>query len=471
MTLGRWFRIPRQRRQPYLALSITVLLVLLVVKPLLGPSYSQPPRHFRALEQRCEGWPESKAGCANPFGEKVFISISLYDGGGRLAGGPWGEALLALIHLIGPDNVFLSIYESDSGPEGGGALESLKNRLSCRHSVVSEQQASLDGLPSVRLPDGSMRIKRIAFLAAMRNRALRPLDTFAAGDTRYDKVLFMNDVIYRPMDAAQLLFSTNLGHDGRTRYLTACGLDYLNPAVYYDTFATRDSEGYSIGVPLFPIFTRSGKAGSRAAMLAGKDVVPVKSCWGGIVAADARHIQNTNGSLEAVDFTIDPANPKSVTAPVRFRHEPELFLDACECCLFLADLAHVAKQESISPDETGVFVNPHVRVAYQHEKLAWVDWLRKWERLFALPQAMLSPLIPLPRRNPYRPVQEGQDFEEEIWVGEGDAGRWELVPRKGRTGLFCSIRSMQVIRTRDETNTKNWEGLALPPGQTLPFPK
>lgn len=106
-------------------------------------------------------------------------------------------------------------------------------------------------MPKVTLPDGTERIKRIAYSAEVRNQALQPLEE---SDIVYDKILFRDDVLFDPIDAAQLLFSTNVnehGH-GKASYHAACAVDFINPFMFYDTFATRDIEGYSMSVPFFP---------------------------------------------------------------------------------------------------------------------------------------------------------------------------------------------------------------------------
>ncbi len=126
-------------------------------------------------------------------------------------------------------------------------------------------------------------MKRIAFLAEVRNRALRPLE--ADPTTRYDKLLFINDVFFNPIDAVQLLFSTNVGSSGRAEYGAACAVDFINAFKFYDRFATRDFEGYTMGIPFFPWFTDAGEAVSRRDVLEGKDAVRVRACWGGMTGA------------------------------------------------------------------------------------------------------------------------------------------------------------------------------------------
>lgn len=456
----------------YLLFAVCALLVF---TPIFAPSYLRPPLHYRQLASRCEG-ASAEPGCANPFNEKVYISVSLYDKAGHLANGAWGKAVMEVIHLIGEDNVFLSIYENDSGPEGAKALESLKEKLRCRHKIVNEAHVSLTDFPAIRMPDGSDRVKRLAYLSEMRNRALRPIDTFdeELGIVKYDKILFLNDIAFHPIDAAHLLFSTNVGPDGKTHYLSTCGLDYANPFLFYDLYAQRDAEGFSNGLPIFPIFSSAGQGISRAAMLAQKDAVPVTSCWGGIVAMQAKYVQNLNKTLPNPGFqkigshVIDPANPQNVTSPVRFRYEPEVFYDACECCLFLADVSQVARKEDAK--ELGVFVNPYVRVAYEYDALKWIPWIQRWERLFSIPQLILNPILHLPTHNPYRSIAEGDGFIEEIWAGEGTKAHWQLVQREARNALFCGVREMQLIEQGERTEDKNWENTRMPYGQTLNFP-
>ncbi|KAI1501378.1 cryptococcal mannosyltransferase 1-domain-containing protein [Biscogniauxia marginata] len=468
-------------RQPGRALFAVIkylfltLCVLFVGPPILFPSYTRPPPHYRDLESRCHG-AFAVPGCANLFKEQVFISVSLYDADGKLARGQWSKNLLELIHLIGHKNVFLSIYENDSGPEGASALESLKMRLRCRYSIVNDPHVNMTDFPTLALPDDSVRVKRLAYMSEMRNRALRPLDRFDpdTGVTQYDKIMFMNDVSFRPLEAAHLLFSTNAGPDGRAHYLSACALDYHTPFLFYDLYATRDAEGFSAGLPIFPIFSNEGHGLSRVAMLAQSDAVPVSACWSGMVAMQAKFVQNLNEFLPNPHFqdignhVIDPSSPREVTPPVRFRYEPDLFFDACECCLFLADIAQIARKENAQ--ELGVYVNPYVRVAYTDRVLAWLSWVKKWERLFIIPHAIGTPLISLPTHNPYRAVQEGDGFLEEIWIGKRRAGRWVLVPRVARNGLFCGVREFQTIRLDEHKNDINWENIKIPAGQILHYP-
>ncbi|CAK7242462.1 MAG: hypothetical protein STHCBS139747_003956 [Sporothrix thermara] len=504
LVAGCFYRRRSERRILGLVLkaALAFTVTLLVLTPFLAPSYLHPPAHYSRLAARCkavydepDNTIDGTHGCANMFDEKVFISVSLYDKDGHLAAGEWGRSLLELVRLLGPSNVFVSIYENDSGRRGATALEHLRRLLPCRNAVVYDYDVPLDLFPNITLPDGTQHTKRLAYLAEMRNRALRPLDTLdAVNGIIFDRVLFLNDIAFRPLDAAQLLFSTNVVNivgsrgGGRAQYLAACALDYKTPLVFYDRYAQRDAEGFSNGLPIFPIFSRAGQGLSRADMLAQTDAVRVQSCWGGMVAMDARYIQHRNTSLPTPDFqavghhVVDPVHPTGAAAPVRFRHEPEVFFDASECCLLLADVAEAARRVGVASvsgvagvagvadaaDAAAVFVNPYVRVAYDSTTLHRLRIVQYWERLFVLPQALISYWTGLPMHNPYRQVRAGDAFVEEVWNSQAQS--WSLETRTGRNGLFCGVREMQIIDERPRTEDKNWASVAIPLGQALDFP-
>lgn len=477
------------RRYPLLFTLIKYLLAaiiaILIATPVFAPSYTTAPSHYRKLVSRCSGSAPTQDGCANVFNEKVFISVSLYDKDGHLADGLWARTVLELIQIIGRQNVFISIYENDSGPEGAKALEKFKQNLPCRYKIVNDAHVPVEDFPTIRMPNGQDRVKRIPYLSEMRNRALRPLDKFdeqELGFKSFDKILFLNDIVFNPIDAANLLFSTNLGLDGRSRYLSACALDFIQPAVFYDLYAQRDAEGYSGGLPIFPFFSNEGLGISRAAVLGQSDAVPVKSCWGGMVAMQAKYVQNLSPLLPSPDFqqigshVIDPNAPTNITGPVRFRSEPEIFFDACECCLFLADVTEVA--ESQGAEELGTYVNPYIRVAYSQNIYRWLSLARRWERLLTVPQWVLTKFVSLPTHNPHRTVRQGEKFIEEVWAGAEpgsetngqETGHWKLVERIGRSGMFCGVREMQLISQGERSDDVNWGNVKMPAGQMLEFP-
>jgi hypothetical protein len=445
--------------------------------------------------------------------ETVYIAANIIDG--DLINGRWGKSLLELVDLIGKDRVFVSIY---GGPTG--ALKDLEAKLPCEKSIVSQDvdPIPLNEIPHTELPTGEYRIKRIAYLAEVRNKALAPLDTLTK---KYDRVLFINDVFFSPMDAARLLWGTNLNSDGKAEYKAVCGTDFVTSWKYYDTFATRDLEGYSIGVPIFPWFAGEGDAVSRKDVLAGKDAVRVKSCWGGIVAFDGRYLQR---DLKGLSLSAEPdQHPKTAsrsdaieppTLPLRFRSEPEPFVDSSECCLIHADIMALPTFPSISAASKkeswgdGIFMNPFVRVAYDAKSYSHIWIAKRFERLFSLPQGIINKLAHMPVFNPRRTEIEGQVIQDRLWISSeighdehfvadfGDAdntwqganvakretigtskgkefwdgeGHYIDYDRVANRGGYCGVRQLLVLKEGHlDDGEGNWDNLkdVVPPLET-----
>jgi hypothetical protein len=119
-----------------IALGLGLHLFCSLAKGIFCPSYSRPPRHYQDLETRIQG--NQSPGRGNVNNETVFIAANIIKA--DLISGTWGDSLVSLIDLLGPENVFLSIYENDSGVRTEQALEELRTRVKCeyRHCFVAE---------------------------------------------------------------------------------------------------------------------------------------------------------------------------------------------------------------------------------------------------------------------------------------------------------------------------------------------
>lgn len=441
---------------------------LIFLTAILKPSYTQLPTHYQLLKTQISE--SNKDGRGNLENQKIFIATSIFDRSGELATGAWGNAVLNLIDILGNENVFLSVYENDGGVKAQTALKELENKLHCSHNLNFEEHLPLENLPHITLPNGSSRIKRIAFLAEVRNKALLPLEE--PSSTRYDKILFLNDVIFDPVDAAQLLFSTHADEHGKASYIAACAVDFINPFKFYDTFATRDLEGYSMGVPFFPWYSSAGKGLSRQDVLDGKDAVRVRSCWGGMVAFDAELFQFPNASQDS--WLLNKSRSRDATVgggsrpsqPIRFRAEPDLFWDASECCLIHADLQNINPVHAVG-DDLGIYQNPFVRVAYDSRSLSWLPYTRRFERLYSLPHFIVNYLVGLPWFNPRRTEERGKKATQEVWIPDSQlksGGSFQETSKIATGGGFCGVRTLQVIKESPQNGEKNWENIPIPPG-------
>lgn len=339
-------------------------------------------------------------------------------------------------------------------------------------------------MPRIKLPNNDTYVKRITYLAEVRNRALLPLvgsipslahwnqsarapatltpvplgphqilppipeedwaqapampTSWVADPAAVSRIIFLNDVVFDPVEVLHLTFNTNGG-----AYAAACGLDYINPFKFYDTFATRDADGFPTGVPFFPYFTAGA---SRSAILAGTDV-PVKSCWGGVVSFSAvPFLRNYNNSTSS-----STSSGGGSGESVLFRATGEQFWDASECCLVHADIDQ--------PNAT--FVNPFVRSAYSANTFRWLPAVRLVERLFELPHRILAAVLGMPWPGPRRAENPGDRVNDLQWTGDS----WVARDRVAGRGGFCGNWKLLVMTEKadgKEKGKRGWRGLHIP---------
>ena len=497
---GRCFIAYNQKRScTHMVFLFSILVYLLVIvlamTAICSPSYSNPPAHYSFLARDCKD--TDRPGCANPYQEKIFIAASILDKNGKLIKGSWGAAVSELVDLIGPENVFLSIYMNDADATTKPEIDYFESTLRCKfqnrngadyllllthikgNSSIVNEHFDFNSLPSVRLLNGESRIKRIAYLAEIRNKALLPLDDGSLHSyTRFDKLLYLNDVAFNPVDAAQLLFSTNLAENGRTDYLSACAVDFVNAFKFYDTFATRDLQGNGIGLPFFPWFSNKDNGYSRADVLNQKDAVRVRSCWGGMVAFEAKWFQMDDGPKETtlnmnrtnLEDSEETSNKLAISKlgsqmPLRFRYETELYWESSECCLIQADLQ--SRAGSVDSLNTGIYVNPFVRVAYDEQTLSWLPFTRRFEKLYSFVHHLLNVIIGLPReRKRYKgdiftktrePIQT---FDQS--TNETGRERDHHVLHVGRADSFCGSQMLLVLMDFPPVDGSRWYKVPAP---------
>ncbi|KAI9742599.1 MAG: hypothetical protein M1818_003740 [Claussenomyces sp. TS43310] len=471
----------RSRRVLYL---LVPLLMLVAYTALLNPSYTSPPPFTQ------------------PKDESLYIAGNNVDE--ALIRGAWGDAIVELARTYPPAQVYVSVYGSPTS-----AMEHLDQRLEfygVPRTIVSQELSPINmtELSHVIAPNGERMVKRIEYLAEVRNRALRPLKKLPK---RYHKVLFLNDVVFSPQDALRLLYSTTAApvsnateaeaREMRTSYRAACALDFINPFKFYDTYATRDTGGYYPGVPIFPFFSGAGSAVSRRDVVANKEAVRVKSCWGGMVAFDGRFLQSLPPPIAMApkgpdESQRDTANqtreqysawlsemygPDAAESwePIRFRSEPQRLWDASECCLIHADIARPAPDGQDWEDEdVGIYMNPYVRVAYESLTYDFLWLSKRLERLLIIPQQLLNWCAEMPRGNAHRQIVSNQVYPTRVWqsddVGasegwEGGKGHYENSTRVAGKGGFCGVRQLLVWREMVEEGEKNWVKLPIPPAE------
>ncbi|KAF2746648.1 glycosyltransferase family 69 protein [Sporormia fimetaria CBS 119925] len=350
--------------------------------------------------------------------ERIFFA-SIHWNNGRILKLHWTAALISLIKLLGPSNVYVSILESGSWDDTKEVLQQFDTQLAelgVRRTIMLENvthQDELSRVPSpddagyVLSPEGTRELRRIPYLARLRNRVMSEVSHAAGSQGRgFDKVVWLNDVVFQAKDVISLL-STNNG-----RYAAACSLDFSKPPQYYDTFALRDDLGRKTASQVWPFFS-PGK--SRDALLAGVPV-PVQSCWNGLVAMDAAPFQRVG--------------------PLEFRGTPDslaqLHLEASECCLIHVDNPLTTTK--------GVWINPNVRVGYSAEAYAAVNPTTKWpsmrEAVLGLWKARLGAVAAA-----WRNYWEQWTVRSRIdhWKD------WSISIVTEERGVNCIVNEMQVL--------------------------
>jgi hypothetical protein len=284
-----------------------------------------------------------------PTNTSVFI-VSVHRNTEEILRPAWNDAVLHLVSYLGSANAHFSAIESGSQDHTKDALMELKGRLDdagITNTIslgmnVWEQLDELENRPDPnreREPgwiwdkeESHYDLRRIPYLAKVRNQAMEPLRTLKSQGRKFDKILWLNDVVFDTEDYLALLNT----RDGR--FAAACSMDFKLYPYYYDTFALRDDLGMKTASYYWPWFISPS---ARSSTLKGEPI-RVESCWNGMVLFDSS------------PFYADP--------PLRFRgiddSLADLHLEASECCLIHAD-----NFLSRDPDK-GVWLNPNVRVGY-----------------------------------------------------------------------------------------------------------
>ncbi|KAI9647286.1 hypothetical protein NHQ30_003669 [Ciborinia camelliae] len=237
-----------------------------------------------------------KVGKAN--NETIFIA-AIFRRSELMLRQNWSPALISLVQHLGPQNVYVSIVESGSLDGTKAALmdlDGMLNEVGVKRTIDLgiDQAAQLEELKHVpeegedrsgwlytgkNESETGWEMRRIPYLARLRNKAMEPLlRMWDEGKGRkFDKVLWINDVVFTTTDVTTLLSTNNYS------YAAACSLDFSHPSQYYDTFALRDSLGLKTASISWPYFYASQSLDA----LKRNEAVPVKSCWNGMVVFDA----------------------------------------------------------------------------------------------------------------------------------------------------------------------------------------
>lgn len=183
-------RLNRRNILRYLVVAL-VLFVVIALAEAFGI--------HSALEQASLEQPEA-------FGQQKIFIVGIHWNSENILREHWVPALVALAKDIGPENVFVSIYESGSYDNTKAVLRVLDQFLEengIPRKVVLDETTHADEIsksPSdngwIEVPNGTTQLRRIPYLAKLRNIAMQPMYDLQDANVVFDKVLFLNDVVF-----------------------------------------------------------------------------------------------------------------------------------------------------------------------------------------------------------------------------------------------------------------------------------
>lgn len=153
-----------------------------------------------------------------PRKERIFIASTHWNNEPILRS-HWNQAVYDLASKLGPDNVYISIYESGSWDNSKGALMDLDAELEHLHiprTIATSHITHADEIKAppasegwIMTPRGRPELRRIPFLSRQRNLSLKPLEDLAKQGVTFDKILFLNDVVFTVYSRAISRFATH----------------------------------------------------------------------------------------------------------------------------------------------------------------------------------------------------------------------------------------------------------------------
>ncbi|KAI8306793.1 Alpha-1,3-mannosyltransferase CMT1 [Colletotrichum sp. SAR11_240] len=361
-------------------------------------------------------------------GNETFFIASIHRNNGALLAHPISSNVLKLIDYLGPDRVHFSAVESGSKDDTKARLSSLQEQLNAKGvsntiilgKTAPEQLAEIHDRPPPSSgfgppPPGwtwnphenQFDMRRVTYLARERNRAMAPLaELLASQDRRFDKVIWLNDVVFETREVHMLL-----GTRGGA-YAAACAMDFILWPYYYDTFALRDDAGLKTASWYWPWFHSPRARASAEAM----EPVEVKSCWNGMVVFDAAPFYDGGLRFRGVEDSL-----------------AAMHLEGSECCLIHAD--------NPLGREKGVWLNPNVRVGY-NEKVFEETKMDRFPTAWAAVVGFWA--------NRYLRVRNGIQLTLERWAVKKKLRQWvdETPPSelpRSEPGELCLINEMQIM--------------------------
>lgn len=137
--------------------------------------------------------------------KKIYIA-SIHWNNEPIIRSNWTNAVLDLVSTFGPENVYVSVYESGSWDDSKGALRVLDEeleRMGVQRTITLDPRTHAEDISQtpastgwIDTPRGKKELRRIPYLSRLRNLSLKPLTDLALNGIIFDHILFLNDVVF-----------------------------------------------------------------------------------------------------------------------------------------------------------------------------------------------------------------------------------------------------------------------------------
>ncbi|PVU94167.1 hypothetical protein BB559_003067 [Furculomyces boomerangus] len=239
-----------------------------------GNRYIKFHHEYKPLVPKPNSQNSTNPVAVQPVKHKYFFAMNLYNNQEIIP--HLLQELLRAFEYLGPQNIYFSLYENGSDDSSKYILSMFKitlDKLGIRNTVV------VDGEKKPK------SVHRIEYLAKIRNKALEPLETESSNGHKYDKIVFMNDVVFCRNDILELLYQSEHQQSDMT-----CPLDFDTGGpdgreiLFRDTWVARDLDGNSFYKGLNDMVPH------KPSMERAKKNLPfqVQCCWNGAAVLNAK---------------------------------------------------------------------------------------------------------------------------------------------------------------------------------------
>ncbi|OMJ13508.1 Alpha-1,3-mannosyltransferase CMT1 [Smittium culicis] len=204
---------------------------------------------------------------------KYFFSMNFYNNEDII---PFIiEELMLLFKFLGPENIFLSVYENGSTDNTKKLLylfRSVLNDYGLRHRIIIAKAKKPKWYDDIR------------YHSKIRNKALEPLKSEEELGNVYDKIVFMDSVLFCHTDILEILYQSDYQGSDLTSPYDYLMTDKPQEIEFRGAVIARDLDGHN-----FTLIEKGGKNHGPSEIRFNEWVPTQVQCtWGGVAVVNAK---------------------------------------------------------------------------------------------------------------------------------------------------------------------------------------